>query len=468
MTTTNTSTNDQDSLSDTLSIIILAAGKGTRMQSAKPKVLQTLAHKPLLAHVLDTCVQLNADKTIVVYGFGGEQVQSAMSDYSLTWVEQTEQLGTGHAVKVTLNELPQQGKSLILYGDVPLVSQPTLEQLLSANTQGMSMLTLTVDNPFGLGRIKRDNEGCITAIVEQKDANEEEQKIREINSGIYCVDNALLHKYLPKLSNDNAQQEYYLTDIVKMAVADGINIIAIEPTFNFEIEGVNDRIQLAQLERTYQNHQVSQLQQQGVQFADPNRVDIRGTLQAGQDVFIDVNVVFEGNCVLGDNVYIEAGCVIKNSQIGNACHLKPYCVIDQATVGAGVDIGPFAHLRPQTVLADNSKIGNFVETKKSSIGKGSKVNHLSYIGDAVVGEGVNIGAGTITCNYDGVNKSQTIIDDNAFIGSNSSLVAPVHIGKTATVGAGSVITKDVSDDTLAVARGKQVQKEGWQRPTKRK
>ncbi|WP_227430297.1 bifunctional UDP-N-acetylglucosamine diphosphorylase/glucosamine-1-phosphate N-acetyltransferase GlmU [Psychrobacter sp. I-STPA6b] len=464
MNTTSTANNN----SDILSIIILAAGKGTRMKSAKPKVLQTLAHKPLLAHVLDTCGQLNADKTIVVYGFGGEQVQSAMNDYALTWVEQTEQLGTGHAVKVTLEELPQNGKSLILYGDVPLVSEHTLKRLQDNNTQGMSMLTLTVDNPFGLGRIKRDAEGKITAIVEQKDASEAEQKICEINSGIYCVDNALLHKYLPKLSNDNAQQEYYLTDIVKMAVADGINIIAIEPTFNFEIDGVNDRIQLAQLERTYQSHQVSQLQQQGVQFADPNRVDIRGTLQAGQDVFIDVNVVFEGDCVLGDNVYIEAGCVIKNSQIGNACYLKPYCVLDQATVGAGVDIGPFAHLRPQTVLADNSKIGNFVETKKSTIGKGSKVNHLSYIGDAVVGEGVNIGAGTITCNYDGVNKSQTIIDDNAFIGSNSSLVAPVRIGKTATVGAGSVITKDVSDDTLAVARGKQVQKEGWQRPSKSK
>ena len=468
MNTTTTSNNHPNTLSDTLSIIILAAGKGTRMKSDKPKVLQTLAHKPLLAHVLDTCGQLNADKTIVVYGFGGEQVQAAMSDYQLSWVEQTEQLGTGHAVKVTLEELPQEGKSLILYGDVPLVSQPTLEQLLKANNQGMSMLTLTVDNPFGLGRIKRDDNGRITAIVEQKDASEEEKKICEINSGIYCVDNALLHKYLPKLSNNNAQQEYYLTDIVKMAVADGINIIAIEPTFNFEIDGVNDRIQLAKLERTYQSHQVSQLQQQGVQFADPSRVDIRGTLQAGQDVFIDVNVVFEGDCVLGDNVYIEAGCVIKNSQIGNACYLKPYCVLDQATVGAGVDIGPFAHLRPQTVLADNSKIGNFVETKKSSIGKGSKVNHLSYIGDAVVGEGVNIGAGTITCNYDGVNKSQTIIDDNAFIGSNSSLVAPVHIGKTATIGAGSVITKDVSNDTLAVARGKQVQKEGWQRPTKNK
>ena len=454
-----------------LSVIILAAGKGTRMQSAKPKVLQTLAGKSLLGHVLDTCHQLTVDDTIIVHGFGGEQVQDHIDQQyahlPITWVAQTEQLGTGHAVKVTLSELPKDGQSLILYGDVPLVSCQTLATLQDANTDGMSMLTLTVDNPFGLGRIKRDKDGNIEAIIEQKDANSDEQQIQEINSGIYCVDNALLHKFLPKLSNDNAQQEYYLTDIVKMAVADGITIAAIEPEHTFEIEGVNNRQQLASLERTWQSKLVADLQEAGVQFADPTRVDIRGTLSAGQDVFVDVGVVFEGDCVLGDNVYIEAGCVIKNAQIGNACHIKPYCVIDSAEVGAGVDIGPFAHLRPETILSDNSKVGNFVEIKKSTIGDGSKVNHLSYIGDATIGTGVNVGAGVITCNYDGVNKSQTIIEDNAFIGSNSSLVAPVKIGDTATVAAGSVITKNVDAHALAFGRARQTQKNDFKRPTKK-
>lgn len=454
-----------------LSVIILAAGKGTRMQSAKPKVLQTLASKTLLGHVLETCHNLTVDNTVVVYGFGGDQVQSVISnhyaDMSITWVEQTEQLGTGHAVKVTLNELPKEGQSLILYGDVPLVSAQTLANLQAANTDGMSMLTLTVDNPFGLGRIKRDAAGNIEAIVEQKDASATEQQITEINSGIYCVDNALLHKYLPKLSNDNAQNEYYLTDIVKMAVADGITIAAIEPDYDFEIEGVNNRQQLASLERSWQAKLVADLQEAGVQFADPKRVDIRGTLSAGQDVFVDVNVVFEGDCVLGDNVYIEAGCVIKNAQIGNACHIKSHCVIDQAQVGAGVDVGPFAHLRPDTVLSDNTKVGNFVEIKKSVIGHGSKVNHLSYIGDATIGADVNIGAGTITCNYDGVNKYQTTIGDNVFVGSNSSLVAPVTLHDTATIAAGSVITKDVDTNALAFGRARQVQKEGYQRPQKK-
>lgn len=458
-------------MTSSLSVIILAAGKGTRMQSAKPKVLQTLAGKSLLGHVLDTCHQLTVDDTIIVHGFGGEQVQDHIDQQyahlPITWVAQTEQLGTGHAVKVTLSELPKDGQSLILYGDVPLVSCQTLATLQDANTDGMSMLTLTVDNPFGLGRIKRDKDGNIEAIIEQKDANSDEQQIQEINSGIYCVDNALLHKFLPKLSNDNAQQEYYLTDIVKMAVADGITIAAIEPEYTFEIEGVNNRQQLASLERTWQGKLVADLQEAGVQFADPTRVDIRGTLSAGQDVFVDVGVVFEGDCVLGDNVYIEAGCVIKNAQIGNACHIKPYCVIDSAEVGAGVDIGPFAHLRPETILSDNSKVGNFVEIKKSTIGDGSKVNHLSYIGDATIGTGVNVGAGVITCNYDGVNKSQTIIEDNAFIGSNSSLVAPVKIGDTATVAAGSVITKNVDAHALAFGRARQTQKNDFKRSTKK-
>lgn len=454
-------------MTTTLTTIILAAGKGTRMQSAKPKVLQTLADKPLLAHVLDTCQSVNVDKTIVVYGFGGDQVQQAMQDYDLTWVEQTEQLGTGHAVKVTLPELPTEGKSLILYGDVPLVSATTLTRLKEANVEGMSMLTLTVDNPFGLGRIKRDEQGNIVAIVEQKDASEEEQAIREINSGIYCVDNALLHKYLPNLSNDNAQQEYYLTDIVKMAVADGIAITAIEPDYEFEIEGVNNRQQLASLERSWQAKLVEDLQIQGVQFADPNRVDIRGEVTVGQDVFIDINVVLKGKVSLGNNVTIEAGCIIKDTSIADKVHVKPYCVFDEAQVGEEATIGPFAHLRPQSVLAKKTRLGNFVEIKKSHIGEGSKVNHLSYVGDAQLGAGVNFGAGAITCNYDGVNKNQTIVGDNAFIGTNACLVAPVNIGNTATIGAGSVITKNVEDKALAIGRGRQVQKDNYQRPVKK-
>lgn len=454
-------------MTTTLTTIILAAGKGTRMQSAKPKVLQTLADKPLLAHVLDTCQSVNVDKTIVVYGFGGDQVQQSMQDYDLTWVEQTEQLGTGHAVKVTLPELPIEGKSLILYGDVPLVSAKTLTHLKEANVEGMSMLTLTVDNPFGLGRIKRDEQGNIIAIVEQKDASEEEQAIREINSGIYCVDNALLHKYLPNLSNDNAQQEYYLTDIVKMAVADGIAITAIEPDYEFEIEGVNNRQQLASLERSWQAKLVEDLQIQGVQFADPNRVDIRGEVTVGQDVFIDINVVFKGKVSLGNNVTIEAGCIIKDTSIADKVHVKPYCVFDEAEVGEEATIGPFAHLRPQSVLAKKTRLGNFVEIKKSHIGEGSKVNHLSYVGDAQLGAGVNFGAGAITCNYDGVNKHQTVVGDNAFIGTNACLVAPVNIGNTATIGAGSVITKNVEDKALAIGRGRQVQKDNYQRPEKK-
>lgn len=454
-------------MTTTLTTIILAAGKGTRMQSAKPKVLQTLADKPLLAHVLDTCQSVNVDKTIVVYGFGGDQVQQAMQDYDLTWVEQTEQLGTGHAVKVTLPELPTEGKSLILYGDVPLVSDKTLTRLKEANVEGMSMLTLTVNNPFGLGRIKRDEQGNIVAIVEQKDASEEEQAIREINSGIYCVDNALLHKYLPNLSNDNAQQEYYLTDIVKMAVADGIAITAIEPDYEFEIEGVNNRQQLASLERSWQAKLVEDLQIQGVQFADPNRVDIRGEVTVGQDVFIDINVVLKGKVSLGNNVTIEAGCIIKDTSIADKVHVKPYCVFDEAQVGEEATIGPFAHLRPQSVLAKKTRLGNFVEIKKSHIGEGSKVNHLSYVGDAQLGAGVNFGAGAITCNYDGVNKHQTVVGDNAFIGTNACLVAPVNIGNTATIGAGSVITKNVEDKALAIGRGRQVQKDNYQRPEKK-
>lgn len=450
----------------TLHTIILAAGKGTRMKSRRPKVLQTLAGKALVRHVLNTCQSIQSDGTVLIYGFGGEMVKADLAEYAVTFVEQAEQLGTGHAVKMALPHLPNDGKSLILYGDVPLTQADTLTKLVEANTDGISMLTLNVANPFGLGRIIRQD-GKVVAIVEQKDATDAQKAITEINSGIYCVDNALLHKYLPILSNDNAQGEYYLTDIVKLAVADGVTIATIAPEHEFEIEGVNDRIQLAALERTYQAHQIHALQIAGVQFADPSRVDIRGTLTAGNDVFIDINTVFIGDVSLGDGVRIDAGNVISNTSIGAGTHIKPNCVIDDSIIGADVAIGPFAHLRPKTVLADKVKIGNFVETKKTQVGLGSKINHLSYVGDATLGADVNIGAGVITCNYDGVNKFNTIIGDNAFVGSNSSLVAPVKVGKGATIGAGSVITKDTPDDKLSLARARQTTIDGWRRPTKK-
>ncbi len=450
----------------TLHTVILAAGKGTRMKSSRPKVLQTLAGKALVRHVLDTCQSIHSDSTVLIYGFGGEQVKADLADCQVIFAEQAEQLGTGHAVQMALPHLPTTGKSLILYGDVPLTQADTLSRLVAANTDGISMLTLNVANPFGLGRIIRQ-EGKVIAIVEEKDATDAQKAISEINSGIYCVDNALLHKYLPKLNNDNAQGEYYLTDIVKLAVADGVDIATIAPEYDFEIEGVNDRIQLATLERTYQAHLIKQLQLAGVQFADPSRVDIRGTLHCGTDVFIDINTVFVGKVVLGNGVQIDAGNVISNTTIGNGTHIKPNCVIDDSTIGGDVAIGPFAHLRPKTILADKVKIGNFVETKKTQVGIGSKINHLSYVGDAAVGADVNIGAGVITCNYDGVNKFNTIIGDNAFVGSNSSLVAPVKIGKGATIGAGSVITKDAPDDKLSLGRARQSTIDNWTRPTKK-
>lgn len=449
-----------------MNVIILAAGKGTRMRSKFPKVLQKLADKPLLAHVISTSKQVNAENIVVVYGHGGEAVKATFAHENIKWVEQAEQLGTGHAAQVTLPEIPKEGKSIILYGDVPLIQPETLKKLLESNTGGLSMITLELENPFGLGRIVRDDNGKVIEIIEEKDANEYQKHIKEINTGIYCVDNLLLHEFLPNLSNENAQNEYYLTDIIKMASSKGVQINTIKPIFEFETDGVNNRQQLANLERKWQTYQVEQLQIQGVQFADPARVDIRGHVTFGQDVFIDTNVILSGECVIGDNVTIESGSIIRNSSIGHDTLIKPYCVILDSHIGEEASIGPFVHIRPKTSVVCGAKIGNFVETKKSVIGKGSKVNHLSYIGDAIIGEDCNIGAGTITCNYDGANKHQTEIGDNAFIGTNSSLVAPVKIGVGATIGAGSVITKEVTDNQLAVARGKQINKDNYQRPIK--
>ncbi|XID74957.1 bifunctional UDP-N-acetylglucosamine diphosphorylase/glucosamine-1-phosphate N-acetyltransferase GlmU [Alkanindiges sp. WGS2144] len=450
----------------TLSVIILAAGKGTRMNSRLPKVLQPLAGKPLLGHVLEQAAHLQAERIIAVIGHGSEQVKAAFADQPVQWVEQTEQLGTGHAVQVTLPVLPATGQSLILYGDVPLIRAETLQQLQAAASSGIAMMTLTVDNPTGYGRIVRDS-GKIQRIVEHKDATEQQRQINEVNTGIYCVDNACLHRWLPKLSNNNAQGEYYLTDIVEMAVADGLDIGSVQPEFDFEVEGVNDRLQLANLERRYQVHQAEQLLKAGVTLADPARFDLRGCLSTGQDVRIDVNVIIEGDCHLGDGVHIGAGCVLKNVRIGADTIILPYSILDTVTVGAEAHVGPFARLRPGTLLANQVHVGNFVEIKNSQVGTGSKANHLAYIGDAVIGSGSNIGAGTITCNYDGANKHKTIIGDQAFIGSNSSLVAPVSIGHGATVGAGSVVTKEVPQGTLAVARGQQRHIENYQRPVKK-
>src|SRR5690606_12297814 len=447
-------------------VIILAAGKGTRMRSSLPKVLQPLAGHPLLGHVIDTAKKLNADNIITIYGHGGEQVQAAFTAQKIKWVEQSEQLGTGHAVQMTLPVLPQDGVSLILSGDVPCINPLTLQKLLDATAEtGIGLVTLTLPDANGYGRIVRKN-GQIQAIVEHKDATNEQRQIQEINTGIYAVSNAKLHQWLPNLSNENVQGEYYLTDIVAMALADGMQVASVEPEMAFEVEGVNDRVQLAALERQFQACQAKQLMQQGVHLIDPSRFDLRGNLTVGQDVQIDINVIIEGDCELGDHVEIGAGCIIKNTKIAAGTKVQPYSIFDNAIVGEDTQIGPFARLRPGAKLAAEVHIGNFVEVKNTTIGVGSKANHFTYLGDAEIGAGSNIGAGTITCNYDGVNKFKTIIGDQAFIGSNSSLVAPVKIGNGATVGAGSTITRDVEDNSLAVERSKQFAKENYPRPQK--
>lgn len=447
-------------------VIILAAGKGTRMRSSLPKVLQPLAGRPLLGHVIETAKKLNADNIITIYGHGGDRVQTAFAQQDIKWVEQAEQLGTGHAVQMTLPVLPHDGVSLILSGDVPCINPVTLQKLLDATAEiGIGLVTLTLPDANGYGRIVREN-GEIQAIVEHKDASEEQRQIKEINTGIYAVSNAKLHQWLPSLSNDNAQGEYYLTDIVEMALADGMQVASVEPEMAFEVEGVNDRVQLAALERQFQAYQAKQLMQQGVHLIDPSRFDLRGNLTVGQDVRIDINVIIEGDCELGDNVEIGAGCIIKNTKIAAGTKVQPYSIFDSAIVGEDTQIGPFARLRPGAQLANEVHIGNFVEVKNTTIGLGSKANHFTYLGDAEVGSGSNIGAGTITCNYDGANKFKTIIGDQAFIGSNSSLVAPVKIGNGATVGAGSTITRDVEDNSLAVERSKQFAKENYPRPQK--
>lgn len=449
-----------------MNIVILAAGMGKRMQSALPKVLHPLAGKSLLAHVVDTAKTLAPTKLCVVYGHGGDAVPSSFTDETLSFALQAPQLGTGHAVAQALPFIDDNAPTLVLYGDVPLSTQATLERLLAAaGNDKLAVLTITVPDPTGYGRIVREN-GKIVRIVEQKDASETERAICEINTGIIAAPTAKLRSWLAALSNDNAQGEYYLTDVIAAAVADGVEVVSAHPADVTETLGVNSKVQLAELERHYQRRIANTLLEQGVTLLDPNRLDVRGTLQCGRDVSIDVNCIFEGEVQIADGAIIGANCIIKDARIGKGVQIKPFSHIDGAIVGAAAQIGPYARLRPGAELGEEVHIGNFVEVKKSSIAARSKANHLAYIGDAIIGSGVNVGAGVITCNYDGVNKFQTIIEDDVFVGSDSQLVAPVRIGKGATIGAGTTLTKDAPAGQLTLSRAKQMSLAGWARPVK--
>jgi len=449
-----------------LNIIILAAGKGARMHSNTPKVLHTLGGKPILAHVIECAKSLNPQKIIVVYGFGGESVPKAFAHENIVWVCQAEQLGTGHAVQQAAPYLDNNANALIMLGDVPLIEKSVCEKLLSLAQQKLAIMSFNKADPTGYGRIVR-NKSAVIAIVEHKDATELQRKIVEVNTGIMAMPNQYLTAWLNQLTNNNAQQEYYLTDIVTLAVQQQVEVVAELISDEWSVTGINSKIDLSQIEREYQKRAAQKLLQQGVTFYDPARLDIRGSLNCGRDVEIDVNCVFEGVVTLGDNVKIAANCVIKNANIKNGVRIAPFTHIDETEIGENSRIGPYARLRPGTVLQSDTHIGNFVELKNAQVDVGSKVNHLSYIGDATIGKNVNIGAGTITCNYDGANKFKTTIEDGAFIGSDSQLIAPVTIGKNATIAAGSTITKNAPADALTFCRTKE-QKSifGWKRPQK--
>ncbi|MBN9421057.1 MAG: UDP-N-acetylglucosamine diphosphorylase/glucosamine-1-phosphate N-acetyltransferase [Candidatus Accumulibacter sp. 66-26] len=455
-----------------MNIVILAAGQGKRMHSNLPKVLHPLTGKPLVSHVIDTARSLAPSSLCVVYGHGGDVVKSTLAAPDLAWALQEPQLGTGHAVMQALPHLAPEGVTLVLYGDVPLIQPETLQKLLHAAQDGpdaagaLAILTVELADPTGYGRIVRNAAGQVVRIVEQKDASAEEKAVREVNTGIMALPTARLGEWLARLSNDNAQQEYYLTDIVGMAVAAGLPVRTAHPAGEWEVLGVNSKVQLAELERIAQRRTAERLLEQGVRLADPARLDVRGTLSCGRDVFIDVNCVFEGQIELGEAVEIGPNCVLKNARIGAGTRLAAFSHVEDAVVGPDAVIGPFARLRPGTELAAGVHIGNFVEIKNSKIAANSKANHLAYVGDAIVGSRVNIGAGTITCNYDGANKFQTVIEDDVFIGSDTQLVAPVTVGRGATLGAGTTLTKDAPPDTLTVSRAKQLSVPGWTRPVK--
>ena len=449
-----------------ISIVILAAGQGKRMRSALPKVLQPLAGRPLLRHVVDCSEALGADDICVVYGHGGDAVREAFAGSRIRWALQSEQLGTGHAVQQAMPDTPDDNLVLVLYGDVPLLRPETLSRLVEACAAGdVALLTVDVDDPTGYGRIVRED-GRVARSVEERDASELERQIQEINTGVMACPAGKLKAWLAGLDNNNSQGEYYLTDVIGMAAQAGV-VHGIRADSQVEVMGINDKKQLAEAERALQRRLVDELMEQGVGFADPDRVDIRGKLSCGSDVFIDVNAVFEGDVVLGDGVRIESNNLLRNSELGPGTVVHSNCHIEGATTGSECEIGPFARLRPGAKLADKVKVGNFVEVKKSDIGVGSKVNHLTYIGDTTIGTNVNVGAGTITCNYDGVNKHRTVIGDGAFIGSGVELVAPVEVGAGATIGAGSTISRDAPAEKLTVERSKQVTVPGWKRPTRK-
>ena len=452
-----------------LQVVVLAAGQGTRMRSGLPKVLHPIAGQAMVRHVIAAAAALNSQKTVAVVGHGAAVVESALADTGVQFVLQSPQLGTGHAVQMALpalQSLPADGQVLILYGDVPLIQPATLRALLQAAGDGVGLVTQHLDNPTGYGRIVRDGTGKVLCNVEEKDATDEQRKITEINTGILCLPAKHLAGWLGALSNQNAQGEYYLTDLLGMAVQAGVPVHTVNPQHDWEVAGVNSKVQLAVLERVWQRHQAEQLMIEGVRLADPARIDVRGTLTCGRDVGIDVGCVFEGTVVLEEGVQIGPYCVLRDVTVKAGARIDAFSHLNQAEVGPDAVVGPYARLRPGSTLGAGAHVGNFVELKNTQLGAGSKANHLAYVGDATVGERVNIGAGTITCNYDGVNKHRTVIEDDAFIGSDTQLVAPVTVGRGATLGAGTTLTKDAPADTLTVSRPKQLSLTGWQRPVK--